>query len=261
MDTTKQDIFKGGGGLHYPVVNWDWGRVTQLFGVNASLYKPRFNIPAHNGIDYAGSYGEEVLAAHDGHVTQWNIDDPTRTSGNGIWIQGYDERGNFVQTVYWHLSKFNVRPGADVKAGDVIGYIGNTGFVFPKPSTQCPHCGAHLHFGVARIKTIPPGNFRTEHIPTDYGVYCDPTPFLFKEGDKLPVKFDRDLFWGREGDDVSFLQTILKIEFPDVPFQPIGFFGNQTRLAVQRLQARYGINPVFGYVGPKTRALLSSKYS
>lgn len=248
-----------------PVKNFSWNKnISQLFGVNKDTYFSRFGLPGHNGIDIVippDSYGLEVLAAHDGRCYQINVDDPTRKSGNGIWIQGYDEKGNFVQTAYWHLSRFNIQPGTDVKAGDVIGYVGNSGFVFPEPSTSCPHCGSHLHFAVSRIKLVPPGNFDTAFIKTDYGSFCDPVPFLFKEGDKLPIRFNRDLYWGcPDGDDVSWLQTILKIEFSDIPFEPIGTFGNQTRLAVQRLQRKYGINPILGYCGIKTRTLLNTKY-
>lgn len=248
-----------------PIKNFNWDKnVSQMFGVNKGTYFPRFNIPGHNGLDIyvlPDSYGVEVLATHDGIINTLQFDDPTRKSGNGILMQGYDENGNYVQTLYWHLSRFNVQLGQQVKAGEVIGYIGNTGFVMPSPSPSCPHCGAHLHFGVSRIKIVPPGTWNTEFVKTDYGSFCDPTPFLFKEGNKLPIRFFRDLFIGREGDDVSWLQTVLKIEFPDVPFEPIGIFGNQTRIAVQRLQRKYGINPVFGYVGTKTRSYLNSKYS
>lgn len=248
-----------------PIKNFNWNKnIAQLFGVNRDLYFPSFGLPGHNGIDIVvppDSYGAEVVAAHDGQVTQWNIDDPTRKNGNGLFIQGYDENNNFLQTCYWHLSRFNVNPGQLVKAGDVIGYIGNTGFVRPEPSDACPHCGSHLHFGVSRIKTIPPGTFNTEFIKTDYGSYCDPVPLMFKPGEKLPLRFYRDLFVGRSGDDVSWLQTILKIEGFAQDYEPIGYFGNKTRRDVSLLQSKYGINPIFGYCGPKTRALLNTKYS
>jgi hypothetical protein len=247
-----------------PIKNFNWTKNTaQLFGVNKELYYPNFRLPGHNGIDIVvppDSYGVEIVATHDGRITQWNIDDPTRKNGNGLFLQGYDG-DQLVQTCYWHLSRFNINPGQEVKAGDVIGYIGNTGFVRPEPSDSCPHCGAHLHFGVTRIKTIPPGTMTTEAIKTDYGFYCDPVPFIFKAGDKLPVRFNRDLFIGREGDDVSHLQTILKIEGFAKDYEPIGYFGNKTRRDVSLLQAKYGINPVLGYCGSKTRALLNTKYS
>lgn len=38
--------------------------------------------------------------------------------------------------------------GSTVKKGQVVGQQGNTGYVFPKPSSSCPECGSHLHFMV-----------------------------------------------------------------------------------------------------------------
>lgn len=246
-----------------PVRNFSWRlNTTQLFGVSKDVYLPRFNIPGHNGIDIIvppNSYGQDVLAAHDGQVTVVFKDDPTRKNGNGIYLQGYDGQ-YYVDTNYWHLSEILVQSGQSVKAGDVIGKIGNTGFVIPPPSLQCPKCGSHLHFGVRKIKIKVPGS-DTQIIPTDYNGFCDPVPLLFKEGDKLPIYFRRDLFLGCSGDDVSWLQTCLKIEGLANDYEPIGFFGNKTRRDVSLLQSRYDINPIFGYVGPKTRALLNSKYS
>jgi murein DD-endopeptidase MepM/ murein hydrolase activator NlpD len=49
-----------------------------------------------------------------------------------------------VSTSYAHLSKAAVKEGVQVKRGDVIGYVGNTG-----RST-----GAHLHYGVI-VNDVP----------------------------------------------------------------------------------------------------------
>ena len=45
---------------------------------------------------------------------------------------------------YWHLSAIAVRPGQRVQAGDLLGYVGNTGL-----ST-----GAHLHWEI-RVRGVP----------------------------------------------------------------------------------------------------------
>jgi murein DD-endopeptidase MepM/ murein hydrolase activator NlpD len=86
---------------------------------------------AHKGVDYAASTGTPIRAVGDGVI------DFAGTKG------GY---GNFVQIKHWasystayaHMSRFapGIRRGSKVSQGDIIGYVGSTGW-----ST-----GAHLHF-------------------------------------------------------------------------------------------------------------------
>lgn len=87
---------------------------------------------SHNGRDYALPAGTPVLAAEDGTVTRADMD----SSGYGIHIRIKNTLGG--GTIYGHLSKTTVKAGQKVKAGEKIGYSGNTG-----NST-----GPHLHFEV-----------------------------------------------------------------------------------------------------------------
>ena len=85
----------------------------------------------HAGVDLAAPQGTPVQATADGVVTSagWR-------GGYGILISlGH---GGGVQTRYAHLSAIAVRPGTQVRAGQVIGYVGSTG-----NST-----GPHLHYEV-----------------------------------------------------------------------------------------------------------------
>ncbi|MGW1974736.1 M23 family metallopeptidase [Streptomyces sp. NPDC001889] len=83
----------------------------------------------HTGIDFPVPLGTNVFAASDGTVrTQFNS-----AYGNMIILTAPDG----TETWYCHLSSAKIRSGT-VKAGDVIGYAGNTG-----NST-----GSHLHFEV-----------------------------------------------------------------------------------------------------------------
>ncbi|MFI1013694.1 M23 family metallopeptidase [Streptomyces sp. NPDC020965] len=100
----------------------------------------------HTGIDFPVPYGAEVYAATDGTVrTQWN-----GAYGNMIILTAPDG----TETWYCHLSSAKIRSGA-VKAGDVIGYAGNSG-----NST-----GPHLHFEVrpGGGSTINPLNWLRGH--------------------------------------------------------------------------------------------------
>ncbi|HET9381285.1 MAG TPA: M23 family metallopeptidase [Streptomyces sp.] len=103
---------------------------------------------AHTGIDFPVSYGTTVMAATDGTVrTQWNS-----AYGNMMIVTAKDG----TETWYCHLSTYRVSTGATVKAGDPIGFSGNSG-----NST-----GPHLHFEVR-----PAG-----------GAAIDPLPWLRSHG-------------------------------------------------------------------------------
>ncbi|TYP56841.1 M23 family metallopeptidase [Thermosediminibacter litoriperuensis] len=85
----------------------------------------------HKGIDIAAATGTPVVAAADGRVAYagW-------CGGYGIAVFIWHENG--METRYAHLSGTAVKPLQEVKAGEIIGYVGSTG-----KST-----GPHLHFEV-----------------------------------------------------------------------------------------------------------------
>ena len=105
--------------------------VTQGFGDNPGSYDYICRADkSHNGIDYGMPVGTPVLAAADGIVTRAGWD----ATGYGLHVRVRDGDGGGC--VYGHLSALLVVSGQRVKAGEQIGYSGNTG-----RST-----GPHLHF-------------------------------------------------------------------------------------------------------------------
>lgn len=89
----------------------------------------------HTGVDLArngGAAGQKIIAAHSGTVS-------TQTTSDGYGILTKITNGNMT-TYYAHQqSRENgIKDGITVKAGQVIGYVGNTGHSY----------GAHLHFEV-----------------------------------------------------------------------------------------------------------------
>ena len=101
----------------------------------------------HEAIDLRTSQGgsivKPVYAAEDGTVDwtqEW--DGHTKTGmqsyGTAVRIRHADYCGKTLQTRYAHLSRLCVANGQKVKAGQLIGYTGQTGNVN----------GAHLHFEV-----------------------------------------------------------------------------------------------------------------
>jgi murein DD-endopeptidase MepM/ murein hydrolase activator NlpD len=114
-----------GGKLAWPVA----GRLTSGFGYRIH---PIFGVRRfHSGIDIAAPYGTPVKAADGGQVVQSGY-----FGGYGYSIMVY--HGGGYATWYAHLSSFNVSAGQMVERGQVIGFVGSTGW-----ST-----GPHLHFEV-----------------------------------------------------------------------------------------------------------------
>jgi len=97
-------------------------------------YSPSTN---HWGIDIAGNEGEGVYATDAGVVVYagWN----NYGYGNMVMI----DHGNGFQSLYGHMSAFNVGCGQSVGQGDVIGAIGTTG----------RSSGPHLHFEIRAISS------------------------------------------------------------------------------------------------------------
>ena len=94
----------------------------------------------HEGVDITAEPGTPVVSMTNGVVERLGW---TFYSGLRIGIRGTDGRYYF----YAHLSSTapNVRPGARVTAGDVIGSVGNTGY---GPPGRRDMFSAHLHFGI-----------------------------------------------------------------------------------------------------------------
>lgn len=141
------------------------GRITSIFGaIRKNLDRGR----PHRGLDIAAPVGTPVFAAEDGKVIA--VDNNDRSSWRKYQYGKYVliEHPNNLTTLYAHLSKWAVQKGETVKRGDLIGYVGNTGY-----ST-----GPHLHFGVywapsILMKAVPPANGL---VPI--GVYIDPQDYL-----------------------------------------------------------------------------------
>jgi murein DD-endopeptidase MepM/ murein hydrolase activator NlpD len=77
----------------------------------------------HYGVDYAAPKGTPVFATSDGKIIKRTRD---KASGNFVGIR----HGNGYESYYLHLSRFakGQSVGQKVKQGEVIGYVGNTGW-------------------------------------------------------------------------------------------------------------------------------------
>ncbi len=114
------------------------GWLTGTFGGRSDPFtgEPGF----HQGLDISTEKGQPVFATADGSVEAASY---SGDYGNLIVLK----HAFGLVTRYGHLSSFTVKPGQQVKRGDVIGYVGSTG-----RST-----GAHLHYEIlANGKLINP---------------------------------------------------------------------------------------------------------
>lgn len=103
-------------------------------------FSPQTN---HNGLDFAGETGEAVYASDAGVIVYagWN----DYGYGNMVMI----DHGNSFQSLYAHLSAFNVGCGQSVGQGEVIGAVGSTG----------RSSGSHLHFEIMAGMKVNPWDY------------------------------------------------------------------------------------------------------
>ena len=117
------------GFLDYPVDTY----ITSSYGMRLHPVYHRWTL--HDGTDFGAPCGTPIRAAASGEViaVYYNAG-----YGNRVIMDNGYHRGVGLGTAYNHLSSYSTYEGQKVKRGDVIGYVGNTGY-----STGC-----HLHFMV-----------------------------------------------------------------------------------------------------------------
>lgn len=102
----------------------------------------------HSGMDFAAPTGTPIYAAHDGVIVKtydngtncYGSCNSTQAVGIGFKIDNQDG----TVSMYMHMSqRENLGRGTSVKAGQLLGYVGNTG-----SST-----GPHLHYGMSSAST------------------------------------------------------------------------------------------------------------
>jgi murein DD-endopeptidase MepM/ murein hydrolase activator NlpD/beta-lactamase regulating signal transducer with metallopeptidase domain len=142
---TKLAAFLQANGARQETQNYDpssitiaKGRVSSAYGLRAANVKKGIT-KLHKGIDIANKIGTPIYAPADGRITAATNRLPAGEM-YGTTPERYGkvavlETAGGVTTLFAHLDSFAAQQGDDVKAGDLIGYMGNTG-----AST-----GAHVH--------------------------------------------------------------------------------------------------------------------
>lgn len=258
-----------------------------LFGVSLSDLYPNFGDPRdggdreHEGFDMMATDGTPIVSPTDAVVIR--IGDG---SGSGEYVSTANPGGETF--VYMHLSEVaDIDEGDVLEAGDLIGYVGNTG--------NASGGAAHLHFEIRENREPSDPYLRItrefsltqkmdylEKILDDVNDEEELAEFLVAEylnvfvqarlegiklheaiEDALPLTARavsatgapaRDLELGDQGVDVIALQSVLIAGgYLDLA-TPTDQFGPLTQAALIRYQVAKGISPASGYYGPLTRA-------
>lgn len=148
-------------------------RNTRVLQSGACEVTQEYKGTAHNGIDIVkkGYMLDNIVAHSDGTIVQAISDCNINTSGEARYNSPYYDmnnpgnmvkidHGNGYMTRYLHLAygTVNVSVGQKVTKGQVLGYMGNTGYSF----------GGHLHFEVWKDgNRIDPTNYLDSDLYTE----------------------------------------------------------------------------------------------
>jgi murein DD-endopeptidase MepM/ murein hydrolase activator NlpD len=127
--TQRSTMSSAGHGFSYPVP----ARVTSAFGMRFHPVLRYWKL--HDGTDLGAGCGTPIRAPRAGRVAERYYN---AGYGKRLMIDHGYIGGRYVTTGYNHASRYTVRVGQRVHKGQVIGYVGSTGF-----STGC-----HLHLMV-----------------------------------------------------------------------------------------------------------------
>lgn len=123
-----------------PVANKQLIALASGFGLRIHpVYKVK---KMHNGIDFAASIGTPIYATADGTIAKVDV----RFSGYGKMVE--IDHGFGYRTRYAHMHDFAVRKGQQVKRGDLIGYVGNTGL------STAPHLHYEVFINEQRVDPV-----------------------------------------------------------------------------------------------------------
>lgn len=247
----------------------DGCRQDQGFGENPATYRKLSGTEGHPGNDRACGYGTPIYSPVRGLVyALYTPEKPASDGYTGIYILCRTTLEVFEFSV-GHVSSIVVSIGQMVEVGDLLGYEGNKGAVWQggvritlAMQAAGDRRGSHRHYqkrlvvpvkrrGKVRVLTNARGAYRD--IAGNFYEWAFP-----RNGFNSCVDFGKPLFTenltrGMSSYQVLLLQRALGLS------QQTGFFGPATQAALLQFQRANGLDPV-GTVGPRTRALLNSRY-
>jgi len=145
----------------------------------------------HTGIDYDANIGTPVYATKGGRVIVAGMYDWYGSEYGYHIVISSQHNGRTVQHIYAHLSDFDVRVGAEVKAGQQIGNSGNSGRT----------TGPHLHY-------------EERHAPFGYHDHHRPE-LIYYVPDTRPIIHLSRVQPGKKNEDILKLKKRLNKFFPN----------------------------------------------
>ncbi|KAA3612075.1 MAG: hypothetical protein DWQ05_18920 [Calditrichaeota bacterium] len=109
------------------------GRITSNFGERRDPFTKENR--KHRGLDVAQKHGTPILATAAGRISNIVLDN-SDSNKHGHFVEIIHANGFLSR--YTHMDQISVKPNQEVKSGEIIGTVGNTGL-----ST-----GAHVHFEI-----------------------------------------------------------------------------------------------------------------
>ena len=154
----------------------EFGRISSGFSNSRMHPVLKYRRP-HYGTDYAAPHGTPILSVGDGVVTQ-----TAYTSGNGNYVR--IRHNSVYETQYLHMSRFaaGIKPGTQVKQGQVIGYVGSTGLA----------TGPHVCFRF--WKNGQQVNHLREEFPSADPLPAEYHPVFFELRDSLTIELEKITF-------------------------------------------------------------------
>ena len=123
----------GSGGAHHGFIYPVSAPITSSYGMRLHPVTGVYKL--HDGTDFGAGCGSPIRAAYAGRVAERYYN---AGYGNRLMIDHGTVDGRYVTTGYNHAIRYTVSVGQRVSRGQVVGYVGTTGY-----STGC-----HLHLMV-----------------------------------------------------------------------------------------------------------------
>ena len=161
-----------------------FNRISSRYNLRRRISYYGNRIRPHKGTDFAASVGTPILATANGTISKASY---TKSNGNFVTIK----HNNIYSTQYLHMKKRNVRVGQFVKQGDIIGWVGMTGY------TSGPHVCYRFWKNGKQVdpfkQKLPDAKPISEKLKTSFTEYMNP----FK------IKLDCIVFYDKLPNEVA----------------------------------------------------------